>query len=330
MSHSTSDASSAPSGKPAALRPVREFVDALNSSAGPPMETLSPSEARKVLEGAQQSVAVDLKPADISKRTINVDGLSIPLVIVRPAGTTGALPAFMFVHGGGWVLGDFPTHERFVRDLVHYSGAAAVFVDYDRSPEARYPTAVNQCYAATRWVAEHGAEIGVDGSRLAIAGNSVGGNMTAAVALRAGQKGGPKLRLQVLFWPVTDARFDTPSYEQFAEKHFLTRGMMRWFWDNYATDENQRNEVYASPLRATNAQLKGLPPALVQTAELDVLRDEGEAYARRLDQAGVEVVSLRVNGVIHDYGLLNPLATVPAVQAALRQAGHEMRRRLAE
>ncbi|MNP23909.1 Carboxylesterase NlhH [compost metagenome] len=234
----------------------------------------------------------------------------------------------MFFHGGGWVLGDYPTHARLIHDLVINSGAVAVYVGYTPSPEARYPTAINQAYAATRWVAEHGKEIDVDGSRLAVAGNSVGGNMAAVVALMAKDKGTPKLRFQALLWPVTDANFDTPSYQQYAEGHFLTRNMMKWFWDNYTTDPKQRAEIYASPLRATPDQLKGLPPALVQTAEFDVLRDEGEAYARKLDAAGVAVSAVRFNGMIHDYGLLNVVSQVPAVQAAMRQAGEELKQHL--
>ncbi len=314
--------------QPVADRTTRAFLNALNSSGGPALETLSPADARAVLTGAQSSVPVDLPPAEVSKKTISVGNQSIPLTIVRPAGATGTLPAFLFFHGGGWVLGDFPTHERFVRDLVHLSGAVGVFVDYERSPEVHYPVAINQAYTATQWVTEHGQEIRVDGKRLAVVGNSVGGNMAAVVALRAKLDGGPKIRYQVLFWPVTDARFDTPSYEQFQNGHFLTRDMMKWFWDNYTTDEAQRNEIFASPLRATIDQLKGLPPALVQTAELDVLRDEGEAYARKLDEAGVDVVSLRVNGMIHDFGLLNPINRAPAVQSALRQAAQEIKRHL--
>jgi acetyl esterase len=315
--------------RPMAERNTRKFLDGLNSSGGPPMETLSPTEARAVLTGAQQSVSVSLPPADISQKTISSDGLSISITVVRPAGAIGVLPAFMFFHGGGWVLGDFATHERLIRDLVTYSGAAAVYVDYSRSPEARYPVAMNEVFAATKWVAAHGAEIDVDGSRLAVVGNSVGGNLAAVVALRAKAERGPKLRYQVLFWPVTDARFDTGSYEAFQNDHFLTRGMMKWFWDSYTTSDAERNEIFASPLRATAEQLQGLPPAFVQTAELDVLRDEGEAYARKLDEAGVEVVSVRANGMIHDFGLLNPLGQVPSVQAALRHAGNELKRRLA-
>ena len=299
---------------------TQAFLDALNSGTGKPIEQLSPKDARAVLVGAQSGVKLTLPKADVSEKTIKVDGQSISLNIVRPAGVKGTLPVFMFFHGGGWVLGDFQTHERLVRDLVAGSGAVAVFVNYTPSPEAHYPTAINQAYAATRWVAEHGKEINVDGKRLAVAGNSVGGNMAAVVALMAKEKGTPALLYQVLLWPVTDANFNTASYDQYAEGHFLTRNMMKWFWDNYTTDAAQRNEIYASPLRATTEQLKGLPPALVQTASADVLRDEGEAYARKLDQAGVPVTAVRYNGMIHDYGLLNVVAEVPAVRTALDQA----------
>ncbi|KAA8714072.1 alpha/beta hydrolase [Pseudomonas cannabina] len=307
---------------------TQAFLDALNSGTGKPIEQLSPKDARAVLVGAQASVKLTLPKADVSEKTIKVDGQSISLNIVRPAGVKGTLPVFMFFHGGGWVLGDFQTHERLVRDLVAGSGAVAVFVNYTPSPEAHYPTAINQAYAATRWVAEHGKEINVDGKRLAVAGNSVGGNMAAVVALMAKDKGTPALRYQVLLWPVTDANFDTGSYDQYAEDHFLTRNMMKWFWDNYTTDAAQRNEIYASPLRATTEQLKGLPPALVQTASADVLRDEGEAYARKLDQAGVPVTAVRYNGMIHDYGLLNVVSQVPAVRSAILQASQELKEHL--
>ncbi|MEE4072443.1 alpha/beta hydrolase [Pseudomonas viridiflava] len=307
---------------------TQAFLDALNSGTGKPIEQLSPKDARAVLVGAQSGVKLTLPKADVSEKTIKVDGQSISLNIVRPAGVKGTLPVFMFFHGGGWVLGDFQTHERLVRDLVAGSGAVAVFVNYTPSPEAHYPTAINQAYAATRWVAEHGKEINVDGKRLAVAGNSVGGNMAAVVALMAKEKGTPALRYQVLLWPVTDANFNTASYDQYAEGHFLTRNMMKWFWDNYTTDAAQRNEIYASPLRATTEQLKGLPPALVQTASADVLRDEGEAYARKLDQAGVPVTAVRYNGMIHDYGLLNVVSQVPAVRSAMLQASEELKTHL--
>lgn len=300
----------------------------LNAGTGKPIEQLTPKDARAVLAGAQAGVKLTLPQADVSHKTIQVDGQPLELTIVRPAGVKGTLPVFMFFHGGGWVLGDYPTHERLVRDLVAGSGAAAVFVNYTPSPEAHYPVAINQAYAATKWVAEHGKEINVDGKRLAVAGNSVGGNMAAVVSLMAKDKGTPAIKFQLLLWPVTDANFETASYNQYAEGHFLTKNMMKWFWDNYTTDAKQRAEIYASPLRATTAQLKGLPPAMVQTAGADVLRDEGEAYARKLDEAGVPVTAVRYNGMIHDYGLLNVVSQVPAVRSALLQASDELKQHL--
>ncbi|MEN6079488.1 alpha/beta hydrolase [Chromobacterium piscinae] len=313
-------------GSPGVERHTQAFLQALAKGGGQPLETLSLAAARQVLVGAQQGAK--LPPVDVSEKTITANGKPLKLTIVRPVGAKGTLPAFMFFHGGGWILGDYPTHERLVRDLVTESGAAAVFVNYTPSPEARYPVAIHQAYGATKWVAEHGDQIQVDGKRLAVAGNSVGGNMAAVVALMAKAEGGPKLRAQVLFWPVTDANFESASYGKFADGHFLTKPMMKWFWDAYTTDPQQRREIYASPLQAAPQQLQGLPPALVQTAEKDVLRDEGEAYARKLDAAGVDVVATRYNGMIHDFGLLNALSGLPATRAALHQAAEELKSRL--
>lgn len=315
-------------GIPGVEHQTQAFLNALAAAGGRPIETLSPAEARAVLVSAQAGAKVTLPPAEVSERIIRLDGQDLRLNIVRPQGAKGALPVFMFFHGGGWILGDFPTHERFVRDLVADSGAVAVFVNYMPSPEAHYPVAINQAYAATKWVAEHGSEIGVDGRRLAVAGNSVGGNMAAVVALMAKEKGTPVIRAQILFWPVTDANFENASYDEFAEGHFLTRSMMEWFWDAYTTNPSERQEIYASPLLASPEQLQGLPPTLIQTAEKDVLRDEGEAYARKLDAAGVTVVATRYNGMIHDFGLLNVLSGVPATRAALHQASEELKERL--
>ena len=317
-----------PAGRSGVQRSIQVFLRALAAGGSKPIEQMTPPEARAVLEGLQSRVKVDLPRADVAEGTINTEGQALKLVVVRPAGMTGTLPAFMFFHGGGWVLGDFPTHERLVRDLVAGSGVTAVFVEYNRSPEAHYPVAINQAYAATSWVADHGRKIGVDGGRLAVAGNSVGGNMAAVVALMAKDRGRPNIRCQVLLWPVTNAAFHTASYDDFAEGHFLTRNMMKWFWDSYTTDPRERQDVYASPLQAAKERLKGLAPALIQTAEMDVLRDEGEAYARKLDQAGVDVTSTRYNGLIHDYGLLNPISQVAGVRSAMLQASAELKKRL--
>jgi acetyl esterase len=315
-----------PSKNPTVERHVRKFLHELNSSGGKPLETLPPGEARQVLVSAQKGAT--LPPCDVEDRQIEQDDLQVKITIVRPKGSTGVLPVFMFFHGGGWILGDFPTHERFVRDLVVDTGFAAVFVNYTPSPEAQYPEAVNQAFAATKWVAKHGGEINVDHHRLAIVGNSVGGNMTAVIALKAKAEGGPDLKCQVMFWPVTDANFETESYNQYEQGYFLTKPMMKWFWDAYTTSPKQRKEIYSSPLQATTEQLKGLPPAMVQTAGNDVLRDEGEAYARKLDEAGVDVTAVRYEGLIHDYGLLNALSQVPAVRDALHQAAEMLRKHL--
>lgn len=307
---------------------IREFLQALNSSGGKPIETLTPAEARKVLVDAQASVPLELPPCDVEEKTITQDGLEVNLNIVRPVGTKAELPGFVFIHGGGWILGDFPTHERFVRDLVVDSGMAAIFVNYTPSPEAHYPTAINQIHSAARWVASHGDEIKVDGKRVAIVGNSVGGNMTAAVALMAKDKGGPEFKSQVMLWPVTDANFETESYREYAEGYFLSRAMMQWFWDAYAPDPGQRHEIHASPLQATVDQLKGLPPTLIQVAGNDVLRDEGLAYGRKLDSAGVDVTMVRYENLIHDYGLLNAISQVPAVRDALHQTAEMLKKHL--
>jgi acetyl esterase len=311
---------------PGVERHTAEFLQALEG--GQPLEQMTPAAARAVLVNAQAGTKVALPPADVNQKTVTLDGKPVTLTIVRPAGAKGTLPAFMFFHGGGWVLGDFPTHERLVRDLVAGSGAAAVFVNYTPSPEAGYGVAIQQAFAATRWVAAHGKDIQIDGTRLAVAGNSVGGNMAAVVSLMAKEQGGPALKAQVLLWPVTDANFDTPSYNKFADGHFLTRKLMVWFWDSYTRDAAARKEIHASPLQATLPQLKGLPPTLIQTAEFDVLRDEGEAYGRKLDAAGVDVKTVRYNGMIHDFGLLNVLSALPATRSALDQAAAELKQRL--
>ncbi|HEY9623885.1 MAG TPA: alpha/beta hydrolase, partial [Crinalium sp.] len=247
---------------PRLSKEVKAFLKVLNSG-GVALETLPAIEARQVLVDAQASVQVDLSGIEESERTITADGYTITLNIVRPEGVKGILPVFIFIHGGGWVLGDYPTHKRMVRDLVVLSGFAGVFVNYTRTPDAQYPRAINEIYAATKWVAEHGEEIGVDGKNLAVVGNSVGGNMTTVTALKAKEKGGPHIKLQILMWPIVDADFETNSYHQFGDQRFLTVPTMKWMYDMYIADPEKRKDIYASPLQATVEQLKGLPPALI-------------------------------------------------------------------
>ncbi|MEU2178052.1 alpha/beta hydrolase [Nocardia sp. NPDC019219] len=297
---------------------AQEFVDA---TAQPPfLYQLPPEEGRKAVDGVQDSPI--FKP-EIDEEWITVEGGptgSVRVRIVKPQGATGTLPVIVYTHGAGWVFGDAHTHDRLVRDLAVGTNAAVVFPEYDRSPDVRYPVANEQSYRVAQWVTTHGAEKGLDSSRIAIAGDSVGGNMAIALTLMAKERGDVSFVQQVLFYPVTDANFDTGSYEQFAEGYFLTREGMKWFWDQYTTSADERAQITVSPLRATTEQLAGLPPALVITAEADVLRDEGEAFAGKLRAAGVPVTQVRYGGIVHDFVMVNSLHDTHAAKAAVAQA----------
>ena len=297
---------------------TQEFIDGL--AGAPPIYTLSPTEARSVLTRAQ-SIPVGKPSAQVEDIALPVGPTgSVPIRIVRPTGGAGVLPVVMYFHGGGWILGDRDTHDRLVREIAVGAHAVVVFVDYARAPEARYPVAIEQAYAATRYVADNAAELRIDPLRLAVAGDSVGGNMAAAVTLMANQRRGPKIAFQVLFYPVTDSGFDTPSYNQFGDGPWLTKRAMQWFWDAYLPDPAARKQPTATPLNASLDEVAGLPEALIIVDENDVLRDEGEAYARRLSDAGVRVTSTRYNGTIHDFVMLNALADTPATRGAITQA----------
>ncbi|MFF5338444.1 alpha/beta hydrolase [Streptomyces sp. NPDC013181] len=291
------------------------------ATANPPyLFDLPPAEGREAVNEVQ-SGEID-KPL-IDEEWITVSGGptgSVRARIVKPAGAGGTLPVILYIHGAGWVFGNAHTHDRLVRELAVGANAAVVFPEYDLSPEARYPVAIEQNYAVAQWIVAEGAGKGLDATRIAVAGDSVGGNMTAALTLMAKERGGIPLVQQVLFYPVTDANFDTASYHQFAEGYFLRRDGMQWFWDQYTTDEADRAQITASPLRATTEQLTGLPPALVITGEADVLRDEGEAYANKLRQAGVPVTAVRFQGVIHDFVMLNALRGTHAAEGAITLA----------
>ncbi|MGW1197940.1 alpha/beta hydrolase [Streptomyces sp. NPDC002536] len=302
---------------------AQEFAEA---TANPPyLFDLGPVGGRKVVDEVQSGETA--KPG-VDEEWIEVAGGptgSVRARIVKPAGATGSLPVIIYIHGAGWVFGNAHTHDRLVRELAVGARAAVVFPEYDLSPEARYPVAIEQNYTVARWVVTDGADKGLDGSRIAVAGDSVGGNMAAALTLMAKERGDLPLVQQVLFYPVTDAAFETGSYHQFATGYFLRRDAMRWFWDQYTTDPAQRAEITASPLRASVEQLKDLPPALVITAEADVLRDEGEAYANKLRQAGVPVVATRYQGIIHDFVMLNALRGTQAAGAAIAQSATVLR-----
>lgn len=296
---------------------TRAFVENVNKQGGTPIYELSPKDARQVLSDLQAAEVTKL-PADLEDLTIPVgpEG-QVSIRIVRPKGSKENLPAVMYFHGGGWVLGGKDTHDRLVREIANGANAAVVFVNYTLSPEAKYPTPIEEAYAATKYIAEKGKDLNLDTSKLVLAGDSVGGNMVAAVLLLAKERGGPNIAYQVLFYPVTDANFDTPSYQQFATGIWLTREAMKWFWNNYLPDKEARKQPTASPLQASIDQLKGQPPALIITDENDVLRDEGEAYAHKLIQAGVNVTAVRYLGTIHDFVMLNALAGTPATCSAV-------------
>lgn len=308
------------------LEPAAQAV--ADATATPPfLYELGPDGARKALDDIQ-STPVDKPLVDDIWVSVPASVGDVDVRIVRPAGSTTPLPAILYVHGGGWVLGNAGTHDRLVRELAVGVNAAVVFVEYARSPEVRYPVALEQAYAVAQWVTQHGEHSGLDARRLAVAGDSVGGNMTAALTILAKQRGDVHFVHQSLYYPVTDAGQDTASYVEFADGPFLTAKGMAWFWDAYLPDESRRAEITASPLRASVDELSGLPEAFVIVDENDVLRDEGEAYARKLTEAGVRTTSVRYNGIIHDFMMLNPLRGTAATSGAMEQAIHVLRKAL--
>jgi acetyl esterase/lipase len=303
---------------PVVLEPAaQELADA---TAKPPfLYELSPIDARKVLD--------DLQAAPIEKLPIDEEWVTVPaevgdvrVRIVRPRGAADVLPVVLYMHGGGWVLGNAGAHDRLVRELAVGARAAVAFVEYTPSPEAHYPVAIEQGYATAQWLLREGAAHGLDATRMAVAGESVGGNMTAALALMAKERGDVTFVQASMYYPVTDAAMNTASYEQFATGYYLSRELMEWFWDAYAPDHSRRSEITASPNQATVDQVRGLPPTLLMVDEADVLRDEGEAYAAKLRSAGVPVTTVRYDGTVHDFMLLNSLSDTRATRAAVVQA----------
>jgi acetyl esterase/lipase len=303
---------------------VRAFLAELNKDSSAFWELPQPK-PQEILTALQNQTPVDMSGVTTVEKTITQDGRTVKLYIMTPQHPAPKPGVLLFIHGGVWIVGNFQNHQRLLRDLAVGSGQVGVFVEYTPLPAAVFPTQLEESYAALKWVAAHANEFGADGTRIAIAGNSVGGNITAALTLMAKDRKGPKIAYQVLFIPATDASVDTDSYHEFGTGRFLARAFMKYGWDLYAPDAATRGNPYVSPLRASLDQLKGLPPALVITAENDPLRDEGEAYARKLKDAGVSVAAERYNGMIHDFVLLNGIRDVAGTQAALRQAGDAIR-----
>lgn len=306
---------------------IRSFLAEINKDSSAFWELPQPK-PQDILTGLQSKTPVDMSGVTTTEKVISQDGRQVKLYIMKPEHLSGKPGVLFFIHGGVWIVGNFENHQRLLRDLVVGSGQVGVFVEYTPLPAAKFPTQLEESYAALKWVAEHADELGADGNRIAVAGNSVGGNMTAALSLMSKDRKGPKIAYQVLLIPATDASVDTQSYHEYGTGRFLARAFMKYGWDLYAPDEKTRNNPYVSPLRASNEELKGLPPALVITAENDPLRDEGEAYARKLKDAGVKVDAVRYNGTIHDFVLLNALRNVPSTDAAIKQINDGLRQHL--
>jgi acetyl esterase len=319
MPHQNSSSGRHPARTAPLLEPAAQaFADA--AARRPYLFELGPIDGRSAFIRAQHAGALARPDVEITDVTIE-GGLvgQVPARIVRPRHTAAAPPAIVYIHGGGWVFGDHRTHGRLIGELATQTGAAIVFPKYSRAPEERYPVAIEESYAVLRQIAERGDRYQIDNSRISVAGDGTGGTIATALTLLAKQRAAPSITAQVLLYPATDAAFDTPSYQQFAEGYHLRRDAMQWFWDQYIPDAPRRNEITASPLRATTEQLTRLPPTLIITAEADVLRDEGETYATKLRAAGVPVTAVRYQATIHDFVMLNALKHTNATRAAIAQ-----------
>jgi len=296
----------------------QEALDfSIANEAHPRIYEVDPSQGREILNSVQDS--------DIQKEHVDIEDMEmdtgkwgkINVRFIRPAGNKSVLPVIYYIHGAGWVFGNAHTHDKLVRELAVRTNSVVVFPEYTLSPEAKYPTAIEQDYSVLQQLPNLAASKNLNIAKLTVAGDSVGGNMATVMTIMTKQRGGLPISQQLLYYPVTDANFETESYNTFAEDYYLTKEGMEWFWNKYTTDEKERAEITASPLRATLDDLKGLPAAMVLNGEADVLRDEGEAYARKLRDAGVEVTQLQFQGMIHDFVMLNNLDQTKAARAAM-------------
>ena len=298
---------------------VQEFLEAIHSYKGPPLQDLPLEISRSAMENMQKDSTLSYNKVSFTKAIFKEENKEVNVVIVKPRKVKKLLPILVYFHGGGWVFNSFETHKRLMRDIVLKAEVAIVFVEYSRAPEASYPVANKEGYLAILYVAKHGKQYGLDPNNIIVGGDSAGGNMATSVAMMSKQKGFPKLVGQILLYPVTDANLNTRSYEQFSKGHYLTKATMKWFWEVYAPKKETHSLATVAPLKASLGELENLPQTLLITAEYDVLRDEGEAYAKKLRMAGVPVVSTRYGGIIHDFIVLNPLRETVASKAALVQ-----------
>lgn len=303
-----------PSSKlPNLTKDTEEFVNYIESQDNKPLYELTPQQARDFLRNLQAETYRNI-PADVVE--MHIEG--IRTFVIRPQNNDKKLPVILYLHGGGWVMGDEYVFDNLLRKIVNCTDTVIVFPEYTPAPEAQYPKQIDEAYSILNYIYENAEELNVDKNKLVIMGDSAGANMTAVTAMRANDENGPKIKFQLLIYPVTNADMDTDSYESFKDGPWLTKKAMEWFWDAYAPDKVIRENKYVSPLHATLDELKGLPPTLIITDENDVLRDEGEAFARKLDDAGVDVINARINGTHHDFLMLNALSDTEPVNGAMK------------
>ena len=300
---------------------TEDFISMLENKDAKPLYKMTPEQARQFLDNLQKETHKDIL-ADVKDTQIFTENKnSIALRIIRPANNNEKLPAIIYLHGGGWVMGGKESFNMLINSVV-------IFPEYSRSPEAKYPVALKEIYSVLEYIYENPDEFNIDNDSIAIAGDSAGANMATVTALKAKNQNGPKIKFQCLFYPVTNADMDTKSYDLFKDGPWLSKKAMEWFFEAYAPDKESRNDIYVSPLKADEEDLKGLPPTLIITAENDVLRDEGEAYARKLDSAGVDVLNIRINGTIHDFLMLNALSDTQCAKGALNLACNMLKKAL--
>ena len=320
--------SEASSKSPNLDRVSKEFINNLEASGGKPLYEMTVDDARQFLVDLQKKTYKEI-PAEIADIDIFTEAAgTVSVRLVRPHDSNETLPVILYLHGGGWILGDKETHDMLIRKLANCTNSVVVFVNYSRSPEAVYPMALNQAYGVLEYLYNNPEEFNIDPDRIVIAGDSAGGNLATSVALKSLRSGGPRILFQALLYPVTDANMDSDSYKLFKDGPWLTKKSMEWFWNAYLPDKRLKNDIYVSPLRACIDDLAGMPSALIITAENDVLRDEGEAYARKLDSAGVDVLNVRMNGTIHDFLMLNALSETPQAKGALMLACNMLKKAL--
>lgn len=303
-----------PSSKlPNLTKDTEEFLNYLESLDNKPLYELSPQEARDFLRNLQAETYQNIE-ASVEELFIN----DVRTFIIRPDHNNTKLPVVLYLHGGGWVMGDEYVFDNLIKKISICSNTAVVFPEYTRAPEAQYPTQINEVYSVLNYIYDHADELNFDKNKIAIMGDSAGGNMAAVTTMKAMEENGPKIKFQLLIYPVTNADMDTDSYHNFKDGPWLTKKAMEYFWDAYAPDKNLRQNKYVSPLYAELEDLKGMPTTLIITDENDVLCDEGEAFSRKLDNAGVDVINVRINGTHHDFIMLNALSETEPAKGTLK------------